>query len=350
MLGLYFQVLLNIESIIIEVTQACNHSCLHCYNYWSQDRLPVRSGEALSRAEINEIVTGVQSVSQLKSVAISGGEPLLRKDLSGIVNDLTDKGLKVIIITNGTLITQKRLQNFPESILFEITLFSSEAKIHDFISQRPGSFNNVIEGIIEAKKRNSGLAIVCVISRQNLKQIDKTIELALALGADGIALNRVNLSAQNIRFSRQLVPSAMELAEVLDVAERTAEKYELMIALSVPVPPCIIDPIQYKHLHFGWCPRGGINSYYTIGFNGLVRPCNHSSLILGDIRKQSFEEIISSSKSQVLWSSFPPQCRTCQHSLRDYCRGGCPAASYECYGTSDKIDPFVEYAKAFKTS
>jgi len=121
--------LLNIESIIIEVTQACNHSCLHCYNYWSHDRLPVKPRDALSRAEINEIVRGIQLITPLKSVAISGGEPFLRKDLAGIANDLSEKGLKVIIITNGTLITQKKLHDFPELILFEITLFSSMVSI-----------------------------------------------------------------------------------------------------------------------------------------------------------------------------------------------------------------------------
>jgi AdoMet-dependent heme synthase len=333
--------LLNIENLIIEVTQACNNSCLHCYNYWSHDRLPIRSDESLSRTEIDNIIRDIQLITPLKSVAISGGEPLLRKDLSGIANNLLNRGLKVIIITNGTLITRRRVQNFPELILFEITLFSSDAKIHDYIAQNPGAFNRVIEGVIAIKSHNSGLAIVCVMSRQNIQNLDKTIELALALGADGIALNRVNLSAHNIKFSQQLVPSKQELMDALNVAEETAGKYGIEIAISVPIPPCIADPQQYKHLRFGWCPRGGMNTYYTIGFNGLVRPCNHSSIILGDIRKQSFEEIFNSSKSQILWSSFPAECRLCSHPLRDFCRGGCPAASYECYGTSEKTDPFA---------
>jgi pyrroloquinoline quinone biosynthesis protein E len=339
----------NIENLIIEVTQACNHSCLHCYNFWSEDRLPVKTQGTLSRAEINKIVHDIQLTSPLKAVALSGGEPFLRKDLAGIANDLADKGLKVVIITNGTMITDERLQSFPEATLFEITLFSSDSKIHDHIAQRPGAFNRVINGAIAVKKRNSGLAIVCVMSRENLQKLDQTIELALALGADGIALNRVNLSAQNIRFSQQLVPQVGELTEALNLAEQTAGKYGITLALSVPIPPCIAEPANYEHIQFGWCPRGGKNSYYTIGYNGLVRPCNHSSLILGDIRKDSLLKIVQAAKAEILWSAFPQECKLCPHDLRDYCKGGCPAASYECYKTSEKIDPFVNLCYNIKT-
>ncbi len=335
---------LALEEIIIEVTQACNHACVHCYNYWSEHRAAVNVRGSLSRSEILRHVGRIRRVTRLKSVAISGGEPLIRRDTAGIVNDLSNEGLDVTVITNGALLTDARLRTFPKQTLFEITLFSSDAKIHDRMAGRPGSFTKVLRGAIAIRKRGCGLAIACVMSLQNLQGLPRTIELALALGADGIALNRVNLTAHTLAIRHQLVPGAAALRTALDSVEEIAEKFGIKIALSVPPPPCVVDPSSYKQLHFSWCPRGGQNAYYTIGYDGSVRPCNHSSVVLGDLRRGRFEEIVTSSRARDFWAPIPPECRACSHPLRDACRGGCPAASHECYGTRERIDPFVELA------
>src|ERR1017187_8151033 len=80
----------------------------------------------------------------------------------------------------------------------------------------------------------------------------------------------------------------------------------------------------YQHLHFGWCPRGGSHAYYTVSYNGLLRPCNHSSAILGDLRTEGFAEIVARESTRAYWSPIPAECRQCPESLRDSCRGGWP--------------------------
>jgi radical SAM protein with 4Fe4S-binding SPASM domain len=336
--------LLALEDIIVEVTQACNHACVHCYNYWSRERAPANAAEALSRTEILDHVRAIRRVSRLKRVSISGGEPLLRCDAGKIAGDLVSEGLEVTVITNGTLLSPPRLRSFPREILFEITLFSSEAEVHDRIAGHSGAFRKIIENAVAVRRRQSGLAVACVLCRDTLAGLADTIELAVALGADGIALNRVNLTANTMAAAGQLVPSAQELRSALDTAESVAQRFDMMFALSVPVPPCVVDPSPYEHLHFGWCPRGGSGAYYTISYNGLVRPCNHSSVILGDIRRQSLAEIVESSKNREFWAPVPPVCQSCTHKLRDSCRGGCPAASHECYGVRNRVDPVVYLA------
>lgn len=287
------------------------------------------------------MIRKVRRDTPLRQVAFSGGEPLLRPDLPEIAGDMVAEGLNVVVITNGTLLTGERLDRFPADTVFEFTLFSADAQLHDQIAGRPGAFQKVVRGIQLASRRNFRLALACVINRLNAHDVLRTIELGIALKAEAAMFNRINLTRSTLPVADQLVPSVQQLKEALDAAEEAARRYGISVAVSVPIPPCVIDVSGYKNLHFGWCPRGGEGAYYTISYNGLVRPCNHSSVILGDLRTEGFAEIVMRESTRAFWQPIPPECQKCEHPLRDSCRGGCLAASHECYGNAARMDPFI---------
>ena len=334
---------LSFEHVVVEVTQACHHRCLHCYNFWRGRRAPVKDPRTLTRAEILDLVRKIRRDTPLRQVGLSGGEPLLRPDLPEIATDLVAEGLSVVVITNGTLLTDGLLERFPRKTVFEFTLFSVDAQLHDRIAGRTGAFKKVIRGVESAGRHNFRLALACVINSLNAHDVLQTIELGIALKAEAALFNRINLSRSTLPVADQLVPSVEQLREALDAAEEAASRYGIGVAVSVPIPPCLIDISRYKHLHFGWCPRGGEGAYYTVSYNGLLRPCNHSSVILGDLRKEGFAEIVMRESTRAFWEPVAPECQNCSHPLRDSCRGGCPAASHECYGTTARIDPFVAH-------
>lgn len=334
---------LAFEYVVVEATEACHHRCLHCYNFWRDQRAPVKAQQTLSRAEILKIIREIRHVSPLRQVAISGGEPLLRADLPDIVTELVDAGLGVTVITNGTLLTEARLRRFPAETVFEFTLFSVDAQLHDRIAGRSGAFEKAIRGIQLAGRLNFRLILACVISRLNAHDVLPTIELGIALKAEAAMFNRINLTRATLPLADQLVPSVAQLTQALDAAEDAATRYGITVMVSVPIPPCVIDVSRYEHLQIGWCPRGGDGAYYTIGYNGLVRPCNHSSVVLGDLRKESFAEIVTRDTTRAFWEPVPPECQNCEHPLRDVCRGGCLAASYECFGSAEEMDPFIAH-------
>ena len=332
---------LTFDNVVVEVTQACHHRCLHCYNFWREERAPVKDPETLSRVEILDLIRKVRRDTPLRQVALSGGEPLLRSDLPEIATDIANEGLNVVVITSGTLLTDERLERFPAETVFEFTLFSIDAALHDRIAGRQGAFAKVIRGIQRAGRHNFRLALACVINRLNAHDVLQTIELGIALKAEAALFNRINLTNSTMQLADQLVPTIQQLKQALDAADEAAGRYGIPVAVSVPIPPCLIDISSYKNLHFGWCPRGEDGAYYTIGYNGLVRPCNHSSMILGDLRTEGFAEIVRRERTRVYWQPVPRECEICRHPLRDSCRGGCLAASYECFGAGNRIDPFV---------
>ena len=99
---------LAFAQVVVEVTQACHHRCVHCYNFWQSHRAPVDDPAALSRAEILALVRKIRRDTPLRQVGLSGGEPLLRPDFPEIFNYLTRKSVSYSINTNGTLITPAR--------------------------------------------------------------------------------------------------------------------------------------------------------------------------------------------------------------------------------------------------
>ncbi|HJV38641.1 MAG TPA: radical SAM protein [Geothrix sp.] len=336
------------ERLVIEVTEACHHACSHCYNPWRQQRAPVGSPETLTRREIRQLVRKVRRDAPIKVVAVSGGEPLLRTDTPEIVGDLVDDGLAVVVITNGTLLVDEAVSRFPEGTVFEVTLFSTDGRLHDAIAGRPGAFRNVIAGAACLRRHRCRLAVAVVVNRLNAEDVRPTLELGIALGADSLLLNRVNLSRATLPGAARLAPDPDQLRFALAAADEVAAEYQATVAVSVPVPPCLVDPGPYRHLHFGWCPRGGKDAYYTLGYNGLLRPCNHASVVLGDLRTQGFAEIVGSAASEAFWEPAPSACRACPHPLAEACRGGCPAASWECYGTGERWDPIIDVAAGRK--
>ena len=199
----------------------------------------------------------------------------------------------------------------------------------------------MIQGVQRAARHKFRLALACVINRLNFHDVLRTIELGIALEAEAVLFNRINLSRATLASAEELVPSAEQLRQALAAAQDAAERYGIAVAVSVPIPPCVLDLRPYPRLHFGWCPRGGTQAYYTVSYNGLLRPCNHSSAILGDLRTEGFGEIVARKSTRAYWRPLPAECRQCPEPLRDSCRGGCPAASYECYGSANRIDPFV---------
>jgi pyrroloquinoline quinone biosynthesis protein E len=291
---------------------------------------------------------GISRETAVAQVAVSGGEPLLRPDLPAIVGDLTALGLRPVVITNGALLNESKLRRFPSGTIFEVTLFSADRGRHDRLAGAT-RFDLVVRNLARLRRHGQRFVLAVVLTKLNAFDLARTIKLGVALGAEGVLLNRVNLSRPTLALAGRLVPSASLLRRSLATADRMATRYGIPMAAGVPVPPCVADPDAYPHIHFGWCPRGGDGSYYAIGWDGSLRPCNHSSRVLGSLREAGFSRIVAERRSRAFWRPTPARCRFCTHHLRDVCRGGCPAASDECYGTPSRIDPFVEFACAALT-
>jgi radical SAM protein with 4Fe4S-binding SPASM domain len=131
----------------------------------------------------------------------------------------------------------------------------------------------------------------------------------------------------------------------LEIAEQYAVKYGVGIGASIAIPPCLIDHEDFPHVGFGFCAAGTERAYYTIDPVGNVRPCNHTSTILGNLFETSLKAMAKSSKLRQFMKARPLFCAGCR--IENDCLGGCKAAAEACYGSLAACEPFLELNKEY---
>lgn len=335
--------------VVLELTRKCNNKCKYCYTVWSEKSTGYSKfgGKELTTNEIKQIITKLQNELPLESIGISGGEPTLRQDLPEILSYISKKGLGAAIITNGTKLNDELVHaTIHEKTVYQVTLLSHHKEIHDQLAGRKGAWDEAVNGMISIKQAGGNLAVVFVATKLNYIDLTKTAQLALVLGAQSFMYNRMNLSAHNIHFANQLLPTPEMIGENLESLEDIGEKYSLNIVVSVVLEPCAVPLKNYKHVQIGWCPSCGENSYFTIDPEGNIRICNHSPVILGNIKKDSLKDIyLFHPYVQNFRTELPEECKKCDSKMKSICHGGCKAASEQCYGSIKHVDPFVILSK-----
>ncbi len=327
------------QTFILEVTEGCNNNCIHCYNIWRKAGRS-REGE-MSAAEIRDLILKLKNEVKIGTIGISGGEPFVRDDILEIASSIADEEIALLILTNGTMLTREKVEATYLYSSYEVPILSYKREVHNRLV-RAEAFDKTIKGIANICHYGGSWYASFVATKLNYADLMKTAELAIAFGTRGFMFNRLNLSEANIRYADLLMPTVDMLKENLDTLCSLADKYELPISLGVPIPPCLIDIRDYPELHFGWCPAGREGSYYTIDPRGNLRICNHSAVILGNLREESFNELADKPYVHKFRDALPRYCQNCESEFRDECRGGCKAASEVCYHTIDEVDPFVK--------
>jgi len=326
------------NSLVFEVTQRCNHDCPHCYNAW-KNPVDYPMGE-LGTAETLAMLGKMLDETGAELVSISGGEPFLRDDICQIVEYLAARGVTVNMICNGSLLTEPVIEQLTGLVsMWELPLLSADAAVHDRMSGRVGAFDDVTMALVNLKAAGQAVVTVFVATKLNLHSWRETAEMAFALGADGIMLNRFNPGGEGARHLDELQVSPEALTAVLDEAEQMSADFDLPISCSIAMPPCLFDTSRYERLGFGFCAAGTERAYYTLDPLGNVRPCNHSTLILGNILEQTFQEMDASAAMRDFFAARPEFCGDC--ALEMECLGGCKAAAEVCCGSAWKMDPFL---------
>jgi len=169
--------------LMLEPLEACNLRCAGCgrvreYQAVMNRRMSV--DEALKAAE----VAGAPVVS------VSGGEPLLHPQIGEIVRGLIDQKRWVFLCTNGLLLREK-LDQLPrhKRLCFVVHLDGTE-KVHDAITNRPGTFKEALAAIEEALRRGYRVATnTTVFHGSDVSDLRELFRLLTHLGVEGLMLS-----------------------------------------------------------------------------------------------------------------------------------------------------------------
>lgn len=153
--------------VVWNMTKRCNLKCVHCY------------AKAVSREGIDPIDTekAMAMIDDLASfgcpvMLFSGGEPLVREDLVDLAKHATERGMRAVISTNGTLITKEKAKELREVGLsyVGISLDGLEA-VHDHFRGVKGAFADALTGIANCQEEGLKVGLRFTINKRNAGEI-----------------------------------------------------------------------------------------------------------------------------------------------------------------------------------
>jgi len=206
--------------VVWNMTKRCNLRCIHCY----------------ARAEdegyhANELTTeeGKRLIDDLFSFGVpvilfSGGEPLLRKDLAELVEYAVKKGLRAVISTNGTLISEKMARIFSEKGLSYIGVsLDGIGDVNDAFRGKKGAFNMAMEGIRNAKKAGIKVGLRFTINKRNYPEVPRIFDLIEKENIDRVCFYHLVYAGRGSSLIDEDLPHDKQ-REVLDyIMDRTRE-------------------------------------------------------------------------------------------------------------------------------
>ena len=303
----------------IEITEACTHCCRHCYNFFRHDDNAFRH---LGRGDL-ECLLGEIEKNKVGRIVITGGEPLVESEnVIWFAQQLSQfPWLSVSLNSNLILLTEKMGKELysagVRNILTSITADTPEK--HDWITQRPGGWQKAVDSIALAKKMGFRVLVNMVLTKWNIDRVYQTGKLAQSLGVDKFGATRACAPTPLAKdFSGNLI-SVDELKESVSELYRLKEECGYEIDVFEHYPWCILGDVEkYRYLARRKCSAGVTSA--SIGADGQLRPCGHSSKKYGSVVKDGLASAWSHMSD---WRSqqYVGICKDCKY-LR-FCSGGC---------------------------
>ncbi len=312
------------------VTRKCNLKCSHCYI----NAAPREHTDELTTEEGKRLIDQICEVSN-PLLILSGGEPLLRKDIYELIEYGTGKGLRMGLGSNGTLIDDSVAKKLKQSGIktVSISLDSHIPDHHDDFRGIQGSWQKAISAI-EALRANDVLVQVnTTLTQQNYDEIDDVMSLAEKLGVENFHLFFLVPTGRGKKIA-DITPAMYE--EMIKNTFAKTARHKLNVKPSCA--PQFMRIAKEQGVDMSRWVRGCMAGLYycRIYPTGEVTPCPYMPLKLGNVRERSFRDIWFNSevfKALRDFDQLKGKCGLCEY--RDVC-GGCRARAYGV--TTDLMD------------
>ncbi len=169
--------------LAINLTERCNLACDHCY----MDAKTLKHGgeNELTTDEVRSLLDDIVDRSDETMVVLTGGEPLMRGDLESLLVHGSQRGLSMVVGTNGMALTDKRVQSLKESgaMGVGISVDSLDPAQHDAFRGLSGAWEKTMAGIESCKRHDLSFQIHFSVTETNADEVPAMIDFARASGA-----------------------------------------------------------------------------------------------------------------------------------------------------------------------
>lgn len=325
-------------AVHLEVVAACNLSCTHCF----AGELPRRE-PPLSLSELDTLFATMARMGAFR-LGLTGGEPLLRKDLIDILDLATHHGLHPCLTTNALLLDEamaKKLGARP-LVWLNVSLDGATAETNDPV-RGEGTFQRVLDKIAMLRE-HARFTLAFTVMKHNAHETRAFAEFAARIGAH-TAVFRPLYPVGTAETNETLWPSFDDYERALDsiwtLGETSGDRPAAIRAIDAFSPRLRHETRAVVHDNSG-CGAG--NTVCSISVGGDVNPCSFLGphFIAENVRRKSFEDIWHASEKFRLIRGLPGD-----GTGTATFGGGCRARSLVMAGDVNAPDPWlVEQEKA----
>jgi radical SAM protein with 4Fe4S-binding SPASM domain len=336
------------------LTYRCNLACEHCYldaggtPQVGTENFADRS--ELGTEECFRVIDDIAAFAPECLTILTGGEPLLRRDILDIVQRAAERGLWVVVGTNGVRITDTVARRLADAGArgLSISLDALDPDRHDRFRKVRGAWRNTVEGAEILNRAGLPFIVQTTAGLHNLGELEAIADFA----HDRLAAKVWNLyflvPTGRGQFVSDITPAQYD--EVLASLYRIQRKYDRRMLVNAKCAPHYIKtvleqggsaPIRTYSEGAGGCPAG--THYMGIRPNGDVTPCPYLPAFAGTLRSASLADLWTSSTLFTdirRRSSLGGRCGECE--MNAHC-GGCRARAFGMTGDLMAEDPLCTH-------
>lgn len=339
-----------------EITRRCNLRCVHCR---SSSEMEAKGHPDFPIEEAYRLLDDIAGYAK-PVVVLSGGEPLIRSDVFDIARYGTEKGLRICLATNGTLVNDEVCGKIKGSgiRIVSLSLDGSTADVHDDFRKQKGAFEGTVNAAKLFKKHGIEFIINSSFTKRNQEEIPKVYRLAKELGATAWYMFMIVPTGRGEEIMSELI-SKEDYEDILEWHYRMEKDEHDMLVRPTCAPHYYRVVLQKskeegerferRTLKFS---TGGAKGCLAgqliclIDVDGNVLPCSYFPVPAGNVREKPFKEIWEDSvlfKEMRDFGSYKGRCGDCEYI--NVC-GGCRARAYSVYGDYMEEEPFCGYVPA----
>jgi radical SAM protein with 4Fe4S-binding SPASM domain len=326
----------GIGEVLWLLTFRCNLRCKFCHT---------RSPREVQELTTKEAIEFIHHLGKLgvPIVFLSGGEPLLREDIEVVLKELNEVGVKVILSTNGTLVTPRVARLISDAkVLYVAAPLHGPKEVHDRLTQTRGAFDRVVEGMRVLADHGIPLCVKILVTEETYPHIPQLLDWSISQGIKAFYICDLVPAGRGGNVGRVGKEEwAAFLDKIVDYIE--AEGIFVDIGAHPSTIPFVIekiaaeDPRRASTIREGirgrQCPVG--EGFVSLMPDGGVSPCNFMcDLLFGNIRERPIEEIVDSFAD--FFDKVGEPCASCR--WRGIC-GGCRAKAFYMLQDARKGDP-----------
>jgi PqqA peptide cyclase len=320
-------------TLLAELTHRCPLHCPYCSNPLDL----IRAEGELATDDWKRVFTQARGLGVLQ-LGLSGGEPMIRKDLEELAGHARRLGLYSTLVTSGLGLTRARAERLREAGLEHVQISIQDAD--QGTAERIAGISSVKQKMAAAaivKELGFAFSINVVLHRANLDRIGPIIDLAAELGADRIELANTQYYGWALENRDSLMPTRQQVTHAQATAEEAMRRYKGKMQILFVLP-------DYFEQYPKPCYGGWGKLYIVVAPDGKVLPCHGAThittLAFANVREHSLEWIWHESSAFRAfrgdeWMREP--CRSCPRKTVDF--GGCRCQAFALTGAAENTDP-----------